>query len=380
MDIKIVEATGKNAMNYFIRFPKELYRDDPYYVAEPERFQRKFMSQKNPFFNHSSARFYIAIADGRIAGRVAAITNTVHNQVYNEKTGFFGFFDAIESYEVARMLLDQVTEIHLQNGMDRIIGPTNFTTNDSCGVLVSGFYKHPVVWMPYNKPYYNDFLTRYGFEKEMDLSSFHFGAEIMGKPCFGTSAQESTGRLQDMGISIRNINYEDLKGEVAGMREVYNASNQDNGGFIPLDEEEFLHLVRQFKKFVPEELIFIAESEGNQVGFLVTLPDMNQVFRHIPSGKLWPFGFIRYLWFKRKISKARLMMLSILQGFRNQGIDLVMCERLSQNLIRLGIREGEASYVMGNNLLMHSIVQKTGLEKVSEYRLYRRKIFMQEPH
>ncbi len=374
MDIHIVEATGKNAMNYFIRFPKELYRDDPYHVVEPERLQREFLSKKNPFFKHSSARFYIAIAGGRIAGRIAAITNTVHNQVYHEKTGFFGFFDTIESYEVAKILLDQVMEIHNQDGMDRIIGPTNFTTNDSCGVQVSGFDRRPVVGMPYNKPYYNDFLVRYGFEKEMDVSSCHFGTSIMEKPYFGRSVQESAGTLQDKGISIRTIDYKHLETEVAEMREVFNASNIDNRGFIPLNQEEFLYMVRQLKKFVPEELIFIAEAEGKHVGFLVTLPDMNQVFRHIPSGKLWPFGFIQYLWHKRKITRTRINMPGILHGYRNQGIDLAMYEQSRQHLVRLGYREGEASFVEGNDPVMHSILQKTGPEKVSKYRLYRRKI------
>lgn len=385
MDIQIVEATGKNAMNYFIRFPKELYRDDPFYVVEPERLQREFLSKKNPFFKHSSARFYIAIAGGRIAGRIAAITNTVHNQVYHEKTGFFGFFDTIESYEVAKMLLDQVMEIHNQDGMDRIIGPTSFTANDSSGVLVSGFDKHPLVGMPYNKPYYNDFLVRYGFEKEMDLSSCafgpkvlgmpYFGAEIMEKPYVGRSIQESTGKLRDKGISIRTINYKQLEREVAGMREVYNASNRDNWGFIPLKQEEFLYIAKQFRQFVPEELILIAEAEGKQVGFLVTLPDMNQVFRHIPSGKLWPFGFIQYLWHKRKITKARIIMPGILHGYRNQGIDLAMYEQMRQNLVRLGFRKGEVSYVAENDPVMHSIVQQSGLGKVNEYRIYRKDFF-----
>ncbi len=374
MDIQIVEATGKNAMNYFIRFPKELYRNDPYYIVEPEGLQRELLSKKNPFFKHSSARFYIAIAGGRIAGRIAAIANTVHNQVYHEKTGFFGFFDTIESYEVARILLDQVMEIHNRAGMDRLIGPTNFTTNDACGVLVSGFDKHPVVGMPYNKPYYNDFLVRYGFEKEMDVSSCHFGAEIIEKPYFGRSVQANAGTLQHKGISIRTINYKQLESEVAGMREVYNTSNRDNWGFIPLNQEEFLYMVRQLKKFVPEELIFIAEVEGKQVGFLVTLPDMNQVFRRIPSGKLWPFGFIQYLWHKRKITRVRIIMPSILKGYRNQGIDLAMYEQLRQNLLRLGYREGETSTVEGNDPVMHSIFQKTGLERKSEYRIYRRNI------
>lgn len=372
MDIKIVEATGKPAMNYFIRFPKTLYREDPWFVFEPESLQREFLSEKNPFFRHSAARFFIAIADGRVVGRIAAITNTVHNRVYNDKTGFFGFFDTIDAYEVAGSLLDQVVEIHRQEGMDRIIGPTNFTTNDSCGVLVSGFEKQPSVLMPYNKPYYNDLLARYGFEKEIDLSSYRFGRQVLEKPYFGRSLEPLPDRLAAKGIRIRNIKYGELEREIAGMREVYNESNRDNWGFIPLDEVEFRHMAKEFRQFVPEEMVFIAEKEGRQVGFLVTLPDLNQVFRHIPSGKLFPFGFVSYLWYKRRINRARIIILGIDRAFRNMGIDMVMYEYLRKNLVRRGYQEGEACYVMGNNGVMHSILRKAGCEKIHAYRMYRK--------
>lgn len=370
MDIQIVEANGKNAMNYFIRFPQELYRDDPYYVYEPESLQREFLSEKNPFFSHSSARFFIAIAGGRIAGRIAAITNMVHNSTFSEKRGFFGFFDTIESYEVAKLLLDKVVEIHKENGFDRITGPTNFTTNDSCGVLVSGFDNQPVVLMPYNKPWYNDFLVRYGFEKQIDLSSYHFSEKVLKSPYFGRGAEKITDRLVAKGIIIRNIRYKELEKDIAEMREVYNASNHNNWGFIPLNEEEFRYMANQFRRFVPEELVFIAEKEGKQIGFLVTLPDLNQVFRRIPSGKLFPFGFVQYLWYRRKISKVRIIILGVLDAYRNLGIDFVMYEQLRQNLVRLGYREGEACYVMENNDVMHSIIQKAGCEKLNEYRIY----------
>lgn len=374
MDIQIVEATGKIAMNYFIRFPKELYRDDPYYVFEPEHLQREFLSEKNPFFRHSSARFFIAISGGRVAGRIAAITNTVHNRTFNEKAGFFGFFDTVDTYEVAEQLLDKVVEIHREHGFDRMIGPTNFTTKDSCGMLVSGFENPPVVMMPYNKPWYNDYLVRYGFQKETDLSSWHIGEQVLKTPWLGRNAEKILGRLKAKGITIRNINYRELEQEITEMRQVYNESNRNNWGFIPLDEEEFRYMAGQFRQFVPEELVLIAEKDGQHIGFLVTLPDLNQVFRQMPSGKLFPFGFIQYLWYRRKISKVRITILGLLDAYRNLGIDLVMYEQLRQHLARLGYREGEACYVMENNGVMQSIIQKAGCEKVKEYRIYAMKL------
>ena len=370
MDIKLVEATSKNAMNYFIRFPKELYRDDPNFVFEPESLQRKFLSDKNPFFRLSSARFFIAISDGKIVGRIAAIDNTVHNKTFGEMTGFFGFFDVVDRLEVSTTLLDKVTDIHRQNGFNKLMGPTNFTTNDSCGVVISGYDKPPVVLMPYNKPYYDHFLTGYGFQKSIDLSSYYFGERVMNAPYLGKMNDSLFEKLKKGGITIRNIRFRELDQEIVEMRKVYNDSNKHNWGFIPLGEEEFAHMARQFRQFVPEEMVFIAEKNGRQIAFLVALPDLNQVFRKIPSGKLFPVGFIQYLWHRKKIDRARILILGVLQEYRHRGIDPAMYELLRQYLTRSGFKGGEACYVMENNGMMHSIIQKMGCEKVNEYRIY----------
>jgi GNAT superfamily N-acetyltransferase len=193
-------------------------------------------------------------------------------------------------------------------------------------------------------------------------------------PWLGRNAEKIPGRLSAKGISIRNITYRELEKDIAEMRQVYNESNRNNWGFIPLDEEEFRYMAGQFRQFVPEELVFIAEKDGQQIGFLVTLPDLNQVFRRMPSGKLFPFGIIQYLWYRRKISKVRITILGLLDAYRNLGIDLVMYEKLRQQLHRLGYQEGEACYVMENNGVMQSIIQKAGCEKIKEYRIYSLKL------
>ena len=169
MDIQIIKVSTGAELNQFINFPKELYHSDVNFVFEPTSMQKEFLSRKNPFFEHSEATFFIARSNDKVVGRIASIINTIHNKVYGEKAGFFGFFESVDNYEVTKVLLDKVVDSHLQNGFNKIIGPTNFTTNDSCGMLISGLGGPPVVMMPYNKEYYNDFLTRYGFVKGMDF-------------------------------------------------------------------------------------------------------------------------------------------------------------------------------------------------------------------
>jgi len=371
MNISIEEVTGLKQLRRFICFPKDLYRRDRNFIFEPVMMQKEFFSRKNPFFEHSQARYFIVVLDRRVVGRIAAIVNTVHNETYSVKTGFFGFFETVDNYEVAVALLDKVVEIHRENGFDRVTGPVNFTTNDSCGLLISGFDIPPVVMMPYNKPWYNDFLMRYGFEKEMDLSSYYIGDGLLKSPAYMKLADRLCTGLDASGITIRTINYRKLNEEIIPFREVYNQSNSDNWGFIPLNEREFSHTAHQFRQFVPEKLMLIAEKDGQQIGFIVALPDLNQVFSHMRSGKMLPTGFLKFLWYRRKITGSRILILGILKEYRNKGIDVVLYRKIQENLASMGIYHGEACYVMEDNLRMNSIMQKLGGTRIKRYRIYK---------
>ena len=284
--------------------------------------QREFLSARNPFFEHSQARYFLGISDDKVVGRIASIINTEHNRTYNEKTGFFGFFESVENYDVAKLLLDTVAETHRQNGFLKILGPTNFTTNDSCGMLISGFEDPAVIMMPYNKPYYNDFLLRYGFVKEMDLSSYLIKNNFFRSAHFTELVSRIEKKLSASGITIRQMNFKNLDKEIISFCRVYNQSNTDNWGFVPLKETEFKYTANQLRQFVPEKLVLLVEKNSDLIGFIVALPDLNQVFRKIKSGKLFPFGFLKFLWYRRKIDNSRVLILGVIKEYRNMGIDI----------------------------------------------------------
>ena len=375
MNVQIIKVKSKKDLDRFIKFPLELYMNDRNFVFEPVTLQKDFLSHKNSFFEHSFADYYIALSEGRTVGRVAAINNTVHNKTYNERTGFFGFFESIENYEVTKLLLDEVVKIHRHNGFNQITGPTNLTTNDSCGLLISGYDMPPVIMMPYNKPYYNDFLERYGFVKDMDLSSYL----MIGKNILATEAQKIlikkiSKSTEELGITYRNISYKKLDKEVRQFREVYNLSNKNNWGFIPLSENEFYKTAKQFSEFAPESLMLFAEKGDKLIGYAVALPDLNQAFSHIKSGKLFPFGFIKFLYYKRRITNGRVLILGVLDEYRNKGVDVLLYQKIRDNLVSLGIYKAEACYVMESNYRMNRIMEKIGGVKIKKYRIYKYEI------
>jgi hypothetical protein len=370
--IDIVEVKSKREFRQFIKLPNLIYRDDPCYVPELYVSQKKMFDRKrNPFFEHSKVDFFLAMKENQSVGRIALIRNNIHIQITGEHCGFFGFFDVIDDFEAARALLDKAVEWIKNEGLAALTGPENFTTNDSCGTLISGFNSPPAVMMPYNKQYYNDFLTRYGFGKVMDLSSWFIDDQILKSPYIERIVRRSTDHLSASGIIVRPINFKIFDKEISALREVYNQSNKDNWGFLPLTEKEFRETAQQLRQFVPEKLVLMVEKEQQIIGFIVSIPDLNQVLIHIKSGKLLPFGFLKLLWYRRKIRKARVLILGILDEYRNKGIDIVLYKKIQENLATLDIYQVEACYIMEDNVKMLSIMRKIGVTEVKKYRLYR---------
>lgn len=371
MKVQISEVNTPKGMKDFITFPLELYKDDRNFVFEPIALQQDFFSKKkNKFFEHSDVKFFLAKLENEIVGRIAVINNTIHNKTYNEKTGFFGFFETINDYEVAKLLLDKAFEIHKANGFNKIVGPTNFTTNDSCGILVSGFEYDPVVLMPYNKPYYADFLVQYGYKSIMDLSSYYFEysryKSFFDRPIFN----KMEDKLAENNIIIRPLDFKNFENETLKLWKLYNSSNESNWGFVPLTKNEFFAMASDLKKMIPKDLILLAEHKKELVGFFVSIPDYNQVFKKMKNGKFLPWGVFKFFWYKSKISKARILILGVDSSYRNQGIDLILYKRITQNLVARGITKAEACYVMANNGNMNSILRKMNGIDSKKYRIY----------
>ncbi|MEM9024665.1 MAG: hypothetical protein AAGB22_13045, partial [Bacteroidota bacterium] len=365
-----IEVGSKKHYQLFIDFPHDLYKDDLNYVPELFIAQRDMLdTAKNPFFLHSKAQLFLAVRNRHVVGRIAAIRNNNHNAYTDSNVGFFGFFDVVEDYEVAKALLDKVMAWQKEENLNAVIGPANFSTNDPCGMLVEGYDSPPVMMMTYNKPYYNDFVQRYGFTKRMDLLAYQIREENVDmKPIRLMKGLES--RLEQRGITIRTIRKKDFKAEVQRVKTIYNKAWEKNWGFVPVTDEEFDHAAKDLKMVVNPNLTFIAEHNGEPIGFSLSLPDMNQVFRRINRGRLLPTGLLKLLYYKSKIDGIRIITLGVVEGYRRLGIEGCFYARTIDYCVNHGIHKAEASWILEDNEMMNKGIQKVNGEVYKRYRLY----------
>src|SRR6476660_1886857 len=258
--------------------------------------------EKNPYFEHAEAEYFVAERDGEPIGRITAQVDERWDEFQGGSDAMFGFFEAANDPEVATALLDAATEWARAKGRSRILGPMDFTTNDEVGILIDGYERRPMILEPWHPPYYRELIEAEGFEKAMDVQMWElqFGDLKEGErfdPSIHAAAEKA---LRDEGIEIRNMSKRDMAAEVRRFTDVYNEAWGDNWGFVPITDAEVEFQAKNLKQVIDESWTYMAEKEGEVVGAALTLPDINQVMAKL-DGHLLPLGWLRFLRGKREI-------------------------------------------------------------------------------
>ena len=369
--VNIERVEGRAALQQFIDFPHDLYAGDPHYVPELFMAQEALLNRtKSPFFQHSEAEYFLARSpEGKLLGRIAAIRNNNYIQFSGEQAGFFGFFDVVNDFEVARALLDTAGDWLRAQGLERVIGPANLSTNETCGILIEDFDEPPFVLTTYNYPYYADLLERYGLVKNTDLLSYElFPSQLT--PEMAAFGAQLEARLARRGITIRTIDMKNFDQEVNKFLPIYNASWDQNQGFVPMTEAEVRQMGKDLKMALDPDFVFFAEKDGQTIGIALTVPNLNEVFIRIRRGRLFPTGFFKFLLGRKSIKSVRVVALGVLPEYRRIGLDMCLYVRSFQTALDKGIQRAEASWILEDNALMNKALVQIGGRVYRRHRIY----------
>jgi GNAT superfamily N-acetyltransferase len=373
-DLIIIPAIKICDLKEFIKFPWQVYKGDHNWVPPLIVERKDFLDrEKNPFFKHAEVEFFLAKNNGKIVGRIAGIVNHNHNEFHQEKAGFFGFFECIKDYDVAKALLDTVREWLQDKGMEIMRGPANFSSNEEWGFLLEGFGSPPVIMMSYNPPYYLEFMERYGMVKAKDIYAYFIDESL---PTPERVVRIAENIKKKVGIKIRNVDLKDFGNEVQRIKEIYNSAWSKNWGFVPMTEEEFDRVAKDLKQIVDPHMVFIAEVKGKPSGFSLALPDFNQVLAKL-KGRLFPFGIFKLLWHtkvRNNIDGVRIITMGVIPEYQKRGIDTVFYAQTYNVGIKRGYKWAEMSWVLEDNVLMNRMLELLGAKLYKKYRIYETRI------
>jgi len=281
--------------------------------------------------------------------------------------GFFGFFECIPDYQVAELLLNRAREGLKEKGMQSMRGPVNPSMNEECGLLLEGFDSSPTIMMPYTPEYYLEFMERFGLKKSKDLLAYFYSSKEPQARVF-----KLLEKVKNKNITIRNIDLKKLKSEIIIMKRIFNSAWEKNWGFVPMTDKEAESLARTMKPLGNAELIQFAEMKGEPVGFSLSMPDYNQVLKHL-NGKFGPIELLKFLYYRRKINMFRLMVLGVEKEYRNLGIELLLYFKIIENAKKLGMCF-ESSWTLEDNTPINKGAVAMGGTLYKKYRFYEKQI------
>ena len=275
MRVRKLDTTNKADRKAFIDLPYRLYRNHPYWVPPLKSdLQYAMDRERYPFYEHSTADFFVAEQDGEVVGRVCLAENRNYNAYKDCKVAYFYYFDCINDQQAAQALFEAGFDWACKRGLDAIRGPKGLVHADGLGMLVEGFDHQPGSGIAFNYPYYVDRMVQLGFEPWADYLSgyLHHSYEL---PERVFELAERVKKRRGLRV-VAYDNKDEMRQWIPRLREIYNSAFVDVPGFCPLTEAEIHLIAERILSVARPELIKLVMKDEDLVGFLFAYPNVNE--------------------------------------------------------------------------------------------------------
>lgn len=357
----------------FVDLAYDLNRDDPNWVPPLKTEVHGLLDPRtNPWFEHAEARLFVAERDGKPAGRISAQVDRLVQEHMGAGIGQWGMFEAADA-EVAAELIHRAEAWLRGRDMTRSMGPFSLSIWDEPGLLIKGHDHPPMVMMGHNKAEYEAWVEAAGYVKAKDLYTYDLDVTSPFPPI--------AERLVQMGeknekIRIRQVDKSRFETEAALLLGILNDAWSDNWGYIPLTEREIAYAGKKLKPIVLEDMILVAEYEGEPVAFMMALPDINQFIRDL-DGSLFPFGWAKLLWRLRRMRPegGRVPLMGVVSRLHASRLASQLAFMMIEYIRRAGtghygITRAEVGWVLEDNGPMISIAEAIESKINRVYRIY----------
>ena len=374
--IEIRKVSTKKELKTFVQFYYDLYRGSefavPYLYSEEIATLRR---DKNPSFECCEADYFLALKDGKVAGRVAAIINYRANERWNCHQVRFGWFDFIDDIEVSTALLKTVEDWGREKGMNEIAGPLGFIDTDREGMLVEGFDQLSTMYINYNYPYYPKHIERIeGFRKDNDYLEMKVKVPEVVPDKFAKLTEMVKKRY---GLRVHKFTRHELIEQNYGRQvfQLLNATYKDLYGFSQLSETQVDKLVNDYIKIADLNLVTAIMDGDKMVGFGITFPSFSKALQKTRDGRFLPFGWWHLLkilkWHKTPI--VDLLLIGVLPEYRSKGANALIFDDLIRQFQAYGFEWAETGPQMETNEGVLSHWQYLESINHRRHRCYRKK-------
>ncbi|MDO3128020.1 N-acetyltransferase [Mycobacteroides abscessus subsp. bolletii] len=357
----------------FIAMPWHIYGGDPRWRPTLRRvMQAKMNSKHNPLHGEVQVENFVAYRGGSPVGRISAAIDSAYVQRYGE-CAFFGFFESEDDESIAGALLGEAERWAARRGVTKMVGPFSYTSREEVGLLVSGYDRPPALMQPYNPRYYPALVEASGYRKKFDTASYRWhldGSQDVRQRL----VRRADAVMRDQGVTVRSVRMRHYTEELEVLRGLYNDSFAHHPENVPLSREVFSGMAAEMRPLIDPNIVRIVESEGTPVGFLLMLPDVNEIAGR--SGRLTPALLTRLAARRdgriRGIDTAVVVLIGAVQTQFGAGIGRVLAGEIVRTITGSGYSSVATTWVHEDNVWSNSLTaqMKTDPEKI--HRVYQK--------
>ena len=320
-----------------------------------------FDPEKNNSLKNGDAKRWLIDKNGQIVGRISAFVTDTYSYSFEQPTGGIGFFECFDDQEAANLLFDTAIEWLKTKGMEAVDGPINIGENFfNWGVLVDGF-RQQSFGMQYNLPYYAKLFQTYGFKTYYEQYSYHLDITSPDLPDRFWRIAERMSKKP--GYTYKQFRFAQKEKFIADFLAIYEAAWVKHDNYKRIDPEDINKMLAESKMMLDEDFIWFVYHEGSPVAFFMMVPDLNQLFKRIRSGKLNLFNLLKMLWLRKRkvITRCRVLVMGVVPKFQKSGIESAIFYHLRQVMLKKDwYNEMELSWVGDFNPKMISIFKAVG--------------------
>jgi GNAT superfamily N-acetyltransferase len=271
---------------------------------------------------------------------------------------------------VAQSLLAAAEEWLQERGSSLAVGPVNPGPHYEMGVLTLGFDAPPHLMLTHNPPYYPALLEAAGYGKAVDLYAWWLPTEALVLD--GKVRRVGEALKRRYALTVRGGDGGKFAREAAVLERIYNASMQGQWGFTPIDSAEFAALAADMQRILDPDLVLFAEHRGEPVGFLLALPNLNDVLIRIRDGRLFPRGLWTLLRHRKRVRSVRVILAGMLPAWQRRGLGSLLYTEIGHRVVGKGYAGAELSWVLEDNVLMNRAAELLGAKVHKTWRVYQK--------
>ena len=368
-EIVIREIEGRDQLTAFVKFPFELYKNNPFWVPPIIKEELEMLDKKvNPVFQNAIAHYFLAYKGDQIVGRIAAFINWIEIKELKKSKVRFGWFDVTDDLEVTKKLLEAVVEVGKKYQMKSIEGPMGFSNMDKAGMLTKGFEELNTMITWYNAPYYPQHFEQLGYSKqaewveyEIKISSFQDSPEKVKR-----FSQLIIDRYQLRLLDFKS--HKDILPYVDQMFDLLSKTYDKLQTFVPIQPYQIAHYKERYLPFIhPDYIKCIADANGDLIAFAITMPSFSKALKKV-NGKLFPFGIFHIMKARYFNDRASFYLIGVRPDFQNKGITAVIFNEMQKTFNKHGVTIVETN----PELVENSAIQK--LWRNYEHRQHKRRV------